>query len=88
MYVHEFICRYVYMFIRMLYIYIYMCVCVCLCVCVCIIEPVGFMYACISVHADVSAVCAHAVVGSCCQLCSALHTLSSGSSLHVTAQSI
>ncbi len=52
------------------------------------LESVGFMYMCIRVRADGSAVCAHAVAGWCCQLCSALHTLSSGSSLHATAQSI
>ncbi len=54
------------------------------------VESVGFIDMCIRVrvHADVPAVCAHAVVGSCCQLCSSLHTLSSGSSLHATAQSI
>jgi hypothetical protein len=46
------------------------------------------IYSCISVHADGSAVCAHAVVGLCCGLGSALHMLSSGSSVHVTAQSI
>jgi hypothetical protein len=44
------------------------------------LESVGFMYMCIRVRADVSAVCAHAVAGSCCQLCSALRTLSSGCS--------
>ena len=33
-------------------------------------ESVGFMYMCIRVRADGSAVCAHAVAGSCCQLCS------------------
>ena len=53
-----------------------------------IIEPVGFTYACISVRADGSAACAHAVVGSRGRYGSALHMLSSGSSVHVTARSV
>ncbi len=38
---------------------------------VCILEPVGFISTCIGVLADGSALCSHAVVGSCCGLGSA-----------------
>jgi hypothetical protein len=48
----------------------------------------GLLCMCISVHADRSHVWSHTVVGSCCRLGSALHMVSSGSSLHVTARSI
>jgi hypothetical protein len=46
-------------------------------ICMYILEPVGFVYACITVRADGSAVCAHAVVGLCGRYGSALHMLSS-----------
>jgi hypothetical protein len=68
-------------------IYNYSCIHI-LYICMYIVEAVGFIHTCIGVRADGSDVCAHAVVGSCCGLGSALHTLSSGSSVHVTAQSM
>ncbi len=62
-YVHVFV--YIYVFTDIIHIYMY------------IIESVGVLSTCISVHTDGAAVCAHAVVGLCCRYGSALHMLSS-----------